>query len=117
MKKKVIHIEDVVKDLLDLAHNVNNDIFPLTKSLLLCLIAYSPDGVQFRELKAALTISDGKLAASLDKLVKQGYVTKENIEFENKSLQIFSITELGKKEVKLIIEWMRLFQEVGNPPC
>jgi len=76
------------------------------------LLNYFTDGIQYREFKAALKISDGKLISNLNQLEKFSYIKKSTIKFDNRKLTVYSITNSGKKEMKKITEWMELMIQV-----
>lgn len=84
----------------------------MIRCLILSLLNYFIDGLQYRELKAALKISDGKLISNLNQLEKFSYIKKSTIKFDNRKLTVYSITNSGKKEMKKITEWMELMIQV-----
>lgn len=84
----------------------------MIRCLILSLLNYFTDGIQYRELKAALKISDGKLISNLNQLEKFSYIKKSTIKFDNRKLTVYSITNSGKKEMKKITEWMELMIQV-----
>ncbi len=86
---------------------LNSKIITLVRLDLIILIYYSIDGMQYRELKAALQLSDGKIKSDLDNLLHMGYIQKNEVEMDNRKLTIYSITDLGKNEVEKIIKWMK----------
>ncbi|MHA1797409.1 MAG: transcriptional regulator, partial [Candidatus Helarchaeota archaeon] len=68
--------------------------------------------IQYRELKAALNVSDGKLKSNLKKLEETNYIEKNEIQLDNKKLDIYYLTESGKNELNKIIKWMNLIKNV-----
>ena len=54
-----------------------------------------PDGATYRELKAALEVSDGALYANLNALIAMGYLESEKVSVENKELESYRITTAG----------------------
>ena len=76
------------------------------------LLAYFIDGLQYRELKAALKISDGKLISNLNQLKNMGYIKKNDVILDRKKLDVYSLTEEGRKEIKKIVEWMEYIKKV-----
>jgi len=72
------------------------------------------DGIQYRELKAALKISDGKLISNLNKLRELQYVEKFEEVINHKKIDIYILTEDGKKELERIVDWMRLIKKVAK---
>jgi DNA-binding PadR family transcriptional regulator len=78
------------------------------------------DGLQYRELKATLKVSDGKLISNLNQLRNMGYVKKSTARLERKKLDIYYLTPEGKKELVKVVKWMKLIQEVtkdGDLEC
>jgi len=96
--------------------NTNN--FSVTRLLILSqLVAYGYDGAAFRELKHALKISDGQLYAHLKSLEKNGFIQikKNQITFEKKKLDQYTITTEGKAEWNRINNWLKkIIQTEGN---
>ncbi|MHA1733481.1 MAG: transcriptional regulator [Promethearchaeota archaeon] len=108
-------MQDEIKDFLDSSRALNSDVFTLTRIQLMVLLNYSFEGVQYRELKAALGISDGNLKANLNKLETLNYIEKNEIEMDNKKLSSYSLTSLGKKEVDKFFKWIKIVQSLGEP--
>jgi DNA-binding MarR family transcriptional regulator len=104
--------KDDISLLLDITSKVNSRAASLTRCLILALLEYSFDGIQFRELKAALDMSDGKLASNLNQLIEMGYVQKREVKLDQRHLTAYFITEEGKEELKRIEQWMKSFQTV-----
>ena len=69
-------MNDDVNRLLETSETLNGQTLSLTRCVILALLAYFVDGVQYRELKASLKISDGKLISNLKLLKKLGYVER-----------------------------------------
>jgi DNA-binding PadR family transcriptional regulator len=94
---------------------LNSDVFSLIRLLLLSSIAsVGADGVTYRELKAALRVSDGALFTNLKSLEKTGYVVSEEITLEGKKLQSFKITQEGLIAWERIRNWLKKFVECGG---
>lgn len=106
-----------IERLLNRANVLNNGVMTLTRCMILSLIAYARDGVQYRELKAVLKISDGKLATNLRKLFAGGYLRKEEVELEKRKLDVYYLTGQGEQEVKNVIAWMQTLKEVAAGEC
>lgn len=86
----------------------------MIRCLILALIAYSvDDGLQYRELKSALNVSDGKLIANLNRLLKMGYIYRQQVRLDRRQLNIFTLTDEGKKELETIMRWIESFQRVA----
>jgi len=94
---------------------LNSDVFSLIRLLLLSSIAdVKEDGVTYRELKAALKVSDGALFTNLKFLQKTGYVTSEEIILEGKKLQLYKITQEGSLAWERIKNWLKKFVKCGG---
>ncbi len=104
--------DNLIKEIFDKKNQINSNAFTMTRCILLALNSYFIDGLQFRELKTALNISDGKLASNLNYLAKMGYINKNDIEFDNKKLHIYTITDKGEEELKKILNWMDLIKKL-----
>lgn len=107
-------INDDVCLLLEKSERVNGSTLSLTRCLILTLLAYFMDGIQYRELKAALKISDGKLISNLNKLRELQFIEKFEEEIDHKKIDVYTLTENGRKELKRIIEWMKFIKKVAK---
>lgn len=83
---------DDIQGLLNTSKIVNSKVISLTRCLILALVAYSVDGIQYRELKVALNISDGKLIANVNRLALMGYINKSEIELDQKKMDAYFLT-------------------------
>ncbi|MCD6247701.1 MAG: transcriptional regulator [Candidatus Diapherotrites archaeon] len=93
--------------LIEEAKALNSSVFSLIRLLLLFSIAsVGKDGVTYRELKAALQVSDGALYTNLEYLKKIGYITSRDISFEGKKLTLYQITSEGQRAWKHIRDWL-----------
>ncbi|MBM3292555.1 hypothetical protein FJY84_07740 [Candidatus Bathyarchaeota archaeon] len=101
-------MEENIQSLIENSVTFNNKTITVNRSLILFLLSYFKDGLQYRELKNSLNISDGKLASNLNYLHDFGYLKKEEVEIDNKKLDVYFLTELGRREVEKIFEWMEL---------
>jgi DNA-binding MarR family transcriptional regulator len=106
--------EDEIQKLLDVSDKLSSKTVTLTRCLILVLLSYFADGIQYRELKSALKMSDGKLIANLNELKTMGYITKSEVEVDQRKLDIYSLTEKGRSELNKIIDWMKLIEKVAN---
>jgi len=104
--------DELIKKVFEKKNQINSDTFTLTRCILLALNSYFIDGLQFRELKTALKISDGNLASNLNYLIKMGYINKNDMEFDNKKLHFYTISDKGKEELKKILNWMELIKKL-----
>ena len=94
---------------------LNSRVFSLIRLQLISnLAAFGDDGVTCRELKAALRVSDGSLFANLKALEDMGYIKKEPVKIEKKSLDSYVITEEGFQEWVRIKAWLKKFLETGG---
>ncbi|MFH1247000.1 MAG: transcriptional regulator [Candidatus Micrarchaeota archaeon] len=96
--------------------SLNSEVFSLARLLLLdSLVAVELDGASFRELKAALDLTDGALYANLQALVKMGYLTEHVETYEGKEQALYKITNAGKEEWKKVKNWLfKLSSEGGG---
>ncbi len=114
MKQMNIDQRKFIKDLIVNSKKINSKAFTLTRCILLALMNFNKDGLQFRELTPLLNISDGKLKSNLDYLEEVGYIYKVQIQLDQKKLHIYLITEEGESELKNIINWMGI---LANLEC
>ena len=113
-------VNDDVNRLLETSESLNSQVLSLTRCVILALLAYFVDGVQYRELKASLKISDGKLISNLKLLKKLGYVEKNEVEVDRKKIDVYSLNPKGRNELNKIIEWMKIIEKVakeGDEKC
>ena len=113
-------MNDDVNRLLETSETLNSQVLSLTRCVILALLAYFVDGVQFRELKASLKISDGKLISNLNLLKKLGYVEKNEVEVDRKKIDVYSLNSKGRNELNKITEWMKIIEKVakeGDEKC
>ena len=106
--------EDEIHKLLELSDKLSSKTVTLTRCLILGLLSYFSDGIQYRELKAALKMSDGKLIANLNELKTLGYIGKWEVQVDQRTLDIYSLTEKGRNELNKIIEWMKTIEKIAN---
>jgi DNA-binding MarR family transcriptional regulator len=104
--------DELFRRIFEKKNQINSDTFTVTRLILLALNSYFIDGLQFRELKSALKISDGNLASNINYLIKLGYLNKNDMEFDNKKLHYYTITDKGKEELKKIIDWTELIKKL-----
>jgi len=97
-------------ELIDEAHALNSKLFSLIRFQLMAnLEIFRDDGITYRELKAALNLSDGVLYSNLQTLASMGYVSVATVKYENKDLQLFKITPEGLSEWKNVRSWLCKF--------
>jgi len=78
------------------------------------LLSYFVDGIQYRELKSTLRLSDGKLIANLNVLRTLGYIGKSKVDVDERKVDVYTLTAKGKSELNKITEWMKLVQTVAS---
>ena len=105
-------MNDYVRQLLETSESINNRTISLVRCLILTLLGYFADGLQYRELKSALKLSDGKLASDLGQLEAMGYIQKSTVRLERRKLTVYSLTPEGRKETRKIAKWMDLIRKV-----
>ena len=104
--------ENIVKELIENSNKINSNAFNLDRLMILALTSFIRDGLQYRELKALLNVSDGKLQSDLNNLREIGYIEKIKVDLDNKKVTIFMIKDPGKKELLKIILWINIIKEM-----
>ena len=94
------------------SQKINSGAFTINRNIILALCSYFIEGLQYRELKTALSISDGNLASNLKFLIKNGYLTVETVLIDKKNIKIYMITQEGKNELEKIVKWMELIKNL-----
>jgi len=107
-------MNDDIYLLLGASEKLNSRVVSLARCLILALLAYFVDGIQFRELKTALKMSDGKLISNLNELRAMGYIVKSEAEVDNRKIDVYSLTAKGRTDLSKIVAWMKLVQKVAN---
>lgn len=103
---------NIIKDIVENSKRIRPKAFNLTRCTLLALMTFNKDGLQYRELKTLLDISDGKLKSNLDYLQEVGYIRKIPIRLDQKDMHIYMVEDSGKKELKKIIKWVEDIKKV-----
>ncbi len=104
--------ENIMKKIIENSKKINSNVFNLIRCLILALASYIKDGIQYRELKVLLNISDGKLQSNLNNLTEMGYINKVKVKLDKKELTIYMITDSGKKELEKIILWVNELNQI-----
>ena len=104
--------ENFVKELIEKSNKINSSAFNLSRLMILALTSFIRDGLQYRELKALLNVSDGKLQSDLDNLKEMGYIEKIKVDLDNKKATIYMIKDPGKKELLKIILWINIIKKM-----
>ena len=107
-------MNDDINLLLRASEILNSRVISLTRCLILVLLSYFVDGIQFRELKTALKMSDGKLISNLNDLKTMGYIGKSEVDVDRRKVDVYSLTEKGRLELNKVISWMDLVQRVAS---
>lgn len=105
-------MKDDIQALVSASDKINSKAASKLRCLILAILSYYIDGLQYRELKSAFGVSDGKLVSNLNQLETFGYVEKTKIQFDNKKMNIYTLTKEGKNEIKKISEWMELMIKI-----
>lgn len=100
--------------LLERAGALNSKLFTLPRIQMLSILDYYyPDGVEFRELKAALKMTDGKLLTNIYALQRMGYVKSAKVRVETKSLSTYRLTLEGRGDFAKARAWLREWLQEG----
>ena len=113
-------MNDDIRLLLEVSEKLSDQTVSVTRCAIFALLAFFVGGVQYRELKTSLGISDGKLFSNLKILKKLGYIEKAEVEIDNKKVDVYSLNPKGRKEVNKIIQWMKIIEKVakeGDEKC
>lgn len=102
--------ENLIKRLIENSNKINSKVFNITRCAILALTLYIRDGLQYREFKTLLNISDGKLQSDLENLREMGYIQKIKVELDKKIITIYMITEFGIKELEKISSWINVIE-------
>jgi len=100
-------MSDNVQTFLEASDRLNTKTLSLTRFQILTLLAYFGE-VQYRELKASLNISDGKLISNLKLLKAMRYIDCSSVEIDHKSLDVYCLTKTGREELEKMTSWMKL---------
>jgi DNA-binding MarR family transcriptional regulator len=97
--------------MLEASKALNAKVVSLPRLELMGLLAdVQPDGAEYRELKAALKVGDGKLVADLNTLIDMGYVASKSIKVERKKLTSYHLTpdgvEAWQRTRRWLLAWM-----------
>ena len=100
-------MKKTLRQILDEYDHINSKIFTPTRILILNLIKFHREGLQFRELKEGIKISDGNLYSNLEMLKNLELIESEKVQIDNKKLEIYTITEKGARELARIDSWFQ----------
>lgn len=108
-------MEDDLLMLVDGSHSLNPDIFSLIRLQLLSNLAdLLSEGATYRELKAALQLSDGALYSNLKALEHMGYIRSLDVRIEERELKSYQITNEGLMEWERMRSWLQRFLGYGG---
>jgi DNA-binding MarR family transcriptional regulator len=105
-------MEKILQQILEEYDHINSKIFTPTRILILNLIQFHREGLQFRELKEGIKISDGNLYSNLELLKNLDLLESEKVQIDNKMLEIYTITEKGAQELAKIDSWLQKLQKL-----
>ena len=113
-RKKAMNevISDNIHNFLEFSNKLNSKTVSLTRFQILTLLSYFKDGIQYRELKTALGISDGKLISNLKSLKAMGYIHNFEVEIDHRKLDVYALTEKGQEEIEKVTAWTQLLKDV-----
>ena len=103
-------VDNIIQEILIESEKLNSGVFTITRCIILAFTSYFRDGIQFREFKSVLKISDGKLASNLNKLVDLGYLNMEVVLIDKKNINVYTITTMGIKEIEKIESFIDLLK-------
>ncbi|MHA1674466.1 MAG: transcriptional regulator [Promethearchaeota archaeon] len=103
-------MDKILKQILDEYYLINSKIFTPTRILILNLLHFHRDGLQFREMNESIKISDGNLYSNLEMLKNLTVIQSEKVQIDNKMLEIYTISEKGIQELAQIDLWLQKFK-------
>jgi hypothetical protein len=106
--KMTIAFDDALRQMINDSHQINKKVFTTDRCVILLLLYCCKDGLQYREIKNLLKISDGKLIADLNTLEKEIFISKHFEKLDNKTLDVYIISEKGVSEIKKCREFFTL---------
>ena len=116
-----ISSDDRIKMIIQSRKKISAKTFTSTRLVILTILNhYNKIGIQYRELKKALGLSDGNLYSNLSSLIEMGYIKETEIELDNRKMKIYNITRKGKKSIDKIMEWVcdiKKFMEMEEETC
>ena len=59
-------------------------------------------------------MSDGKLIANLNELKTMGYISKSEVQVDQRTIDVYALTSKGRAELTKIIEWMKIIEKIAN---
>ena len=107
-------MEKKLKALLEEYPSINSKIFTPTRLLILNLLKFHKDGLQFREFQESIQISDGNLYSNLEILKSLSLIESEKIDIDNKSIELYTISAEGLTKLNKTNKWMNKLQDFGD---
>lgn len=107
-------MEKKLKELLEKYSSINSKIFTPTRLLILNLLKFHKDGLQFREFQESIHISDGNLYSNLELLKSLSLINSEKVDLDNKSIEIYTLSIEGLTELNKINKWLKDLQDFGD---
>ena len=107
-------MEKLTQEILEKYTKIDPKIFTPTRILLLYLLKFYKDGIQYRELKENLKISDGKLYSNLELLKEIGSINVEKVQIDNKMIEIYTLNDSGKEIIDDISDWIDKLNTMVN---
>lgn len=109
-ENEVMGVDSSFLSLIAESKGLNSSVFSLIRlQLLSSLATVNQDGATYREMKAALDLSDGALYSNLKALEEMGYLKSEKITIEGKELESYKITAEGLNEWNQVRAWLMKF--------
>jgi len=110
--------DEELQNIIESRKKIINAAFTSSRVLILTLLQHFKIGIQYRELKNTLNLSDGNLFSNLKNLIDMGYIEEETIQFDTRPLKIYQITSKGEKELSKIMEWIISIKKlIGDIEC
>ena len=104
--------DNSIELLIEKSKRIDFKTFNLTRCTILMLLSRFKDGLQFRELKSFLSITDGNLQSNLTFLREIGFIKRITTRIDQRSIQIYMIEDLGNFELIKIINWINLLEHL-----
>ena len=113
--------DDQIRNIIQTRKKISAKTFTSTRLVILTILNhYNKFGIQYRELKKALGLSDGNLYSNLSSLIEMGFIKETEINLDNRKLKIYNITRKGKKNLSKIMDWVcdiKNFLEMKETEC
>ena len=107
-------MEEKLKTIIEEYNSINPKLVTPTRLLILTLLKFHKDGLQFREFKESIHISDGNLYSNLEILKSISLISSEKVDIDNKTIELNSISLEGLSELDKTNEWMKKLRDFGD---